>query len=464
MNELKPTTGSMKRDFNDPRLKFKGGKDSFFLEKRDFIQLFTDAFDNFLYTLVDKYRGKYLANSVYLSPKKKDRLYYENSIFWKETLLDYNGIGQRIKLINFSLIEWLPSSPGLFFTGKAEESRRKAEAHFNPSNNEYLPLGKLDMILGGIGSVRLGSEQNNQLSQYYLCGTSNGVSHEGIPLIVERSLYAKIISEIKENGYCKVDIIGTIEILRTQMSILNFDREIPKYCIVVEDFIKVNKKSENLTVTIATAFKTNENSWSRNNNDTYSGYAWTFCSFEPKRGDEDLVNAVNWINDYALRYSESSEILCDFDEHKNHFDTVLFSQREIMSLKFNHEKVQKISQIFQIFQITTGPMIFGDNIQNNSGTVINRSIVLNSFNKVKEMLGEDDARLLQQITEEVERSENKDAVEIMEGFHQELQKPEPKKSLLKSFWNGVVTAVPALITNTDKVLNIIEKVGNLLSH
>jgi len=54
--------------------------------------------------------------------------------------------------------------------------------------------------------------------------------------------------------------------------------------------------------------------------------------------------------------------------------------------------------------------------------------------------------------------------EKMEEFHKELQKPEPKKSLLKSFWNGVVTAVPALITNADKVLNIIEKVGNIMPH
>ena len=104
----------------------------------------------------------------------------------------------------------------------------------------------------------------------------------------------------------------------------------------------------------------------------------------------------------------------------------------------------------------------GDNFESISGTVINRSIVSNSFNKVKEQVGEEDARLLQQITEEVEKSGNKDAVENMEGYHQEIQKPETKKSLLKSFWNGVVTAVPALITNADKILNIIEKVGKML--
>ncbi len=448
-----------KRDFNDQRLKFQGGKGSLALKKRDVTQLVADAFDNSLYNLVGKERNDRFDIYRNYSPNREDKFYFENSNFWTETLLSYNAIGQRIRLKNFSLIEWLPSSPGLFFTGKAEVSRRKAEAHFNALHREYLPLGKLEMILGGIGSVRLGSEQNMQLSKYYLCGTSSGASHEGVPLIVERSLYANIISEIKEKGYCKGDIIGTIEILQTEKSIIIFDREVPKYCIVVEDFIRSNERTENLTVTIATAFQTDNNSWRIMHDDSYSEYAWTFCSFEPQRGDANLVNAVNWINEYAFRYSGSSEILCDFDEHKNHFDTVLFSQREIMSGRFNKGKLQEFSQFYQI---TINKVIMGDNFESISGTVINRSIVSNSFNKVKEQVGEEDARLLQQITEEVEKSGNKDAVENMEGFHQEIQKPEPKKSLLKSFWNGVVTAVPALITNADKILNIIEKVGKML--
>ncbi len=144
-----------KRDFNHQRLKFKGGEGSLALKKRDVIQLVADAFDNSLYNLVSKERNNRLDRDRHYYQNREDKLYYNNSKFWTETLLSYNAIGQRIRLKHFSVIEWLPSSPGLFFTGKAEVARRKAESYFNPSHREYLPLGKLEMILGGIGSTPL---------------------------------------------------------------------------------------------------------------------------------------------------------------------------------------------------------------------------------------------------------------------------------------------------------------------
>jgi hypothetical protein len=104
----------------------------------------------------------------------------------------------------------------------------------------------------------------------------------------------------------------------------------------------------------------------------------------------------------------------------------------------------------------------GDKFENISGTVINRSVVTNSFNKISEQLDPESVALLKQITEEVDKSGNKEAVENMEAFHTEIQKPEPKKGILKSLWNGVTTAIPALITNTDKVVDIIEKIGKMI--
>ena len=132
-----------------------------------------------------------------------------------------------------------------------------------------------------------------------------------------------------------------------------------------------------------------------------------------------------------------------------------------MSNKFNKRLLREYEHSYQI---NINKVVMGDNFEHISGTVINRSIVTNSLNKVSQQLDDEAMQLLKRVTEEVEKSGNKDAVENMEEFHKEVQKPEPKKSLLKSFWNGVVTAVPALITNADKVMNIIEKVGNIIPH
>lgn len=440
------------------RFTFKKGEGVITLPKRDFLQILGDAFDNFLYTLVRTERNR---NQDY--EDRRIKTYHKNVVFWQETLLNYNHIGQRIRLKNFSVIEWLPSSPGLFFTGKAENSRRKAEQSFNFDRNEFLPLGKLEMVLGGIGSVRLGSDTiGRNTNRYYMCATSSGASHEGIPLILDGRLYSTIIDEVKSKGYCKGELTGTIQILQTEKSIITYDREVPKYCLVVDDIKKWNDTADDILVTIAVAFQCEDDrDYGFNRNTEKTEFKWTFCTFEPNRGDDNLIKSVDWLRDYTERYCGDPKIISDFDEHRNHFTDVEFSIRNIMSNETNRAR---ISEYAHNYQFNINKVVMGDNFENISGTIINRSIVSNSFNKVREQIDEEAAQLLQHITEEVERSGDKEAVEIMESFHEEIQKPEPKKSLLKTFWNGVVTAVPALITNADKVLDIIEKVGKVLPH
>ena len=103
-------------------------------------------------------------------------------------------------------------------------------------------------------------------------------------------------------------------------------------------------------------------------------------------------------------------------------------------------------------------LIMGDYFENISGTVINRSLISDSFNTGFDT---EAAKLLQEITLVVEKSGDKNATELMTSFLEELQKPAPKKTLLKSLWNSITTAIPALISNTEKVVDIIEKVGNM---
>ena len=255
---------------------FKRAEGAVSLDKREFVQILADAFDNILYNSVES--DRYNENRW----NRSDKAYSSNSSYWKETLLDYNYIGQTILLKDFAVIEWLPSSPGLFFTGKAEHARRKAEQYFNPEHWEYLPLGKLEMIMGGVGSVRLGSERISNRDKYFMCATSNGASHEGIPLIMDRSIYLQMIDEVKTKGYCKGDIIGTIEILRTEKSVITFDREIPKYCLLVEDFKHTNKEAKKISVTVAAAFQSDEfRTYRRTAEMMRDNFAWTYCTFDP---------------------------------------------------------------------------------------------------------------------------------------------------------------------------------------
>jgi hypothetical protein len=46
----------------------------------------------------------------------------------------------------------------------------------------------------------------------------------------------------------------------------------------------------------------------------------------------------------------------------------------------------------------------------------------------------------------VHKSGNAEAGQVFEAFNEELQKPEPKKSLLRTFWNGLAAALPTLLS------------------
>ncbi|TAJ13099.1 hypothetical protein DMA11_10565 [Marinilabiliaceae bacterium JC017] len=104
----------------------------------------------------------------------------------------------------------------------------------------------------------------------------------------------------------------------------------------------------------------------------------------------------------------------------------------------------------------------GDSFEFNNAqnfTFVNKSTVKNSFNKIKEQFDDETAEVITQIAEIIESSKNKEAAELFDAFNEEVNKPEPKKSLLKTFWTGLTAALPLLSTTAS----IAEKVMKLIN-
>lgn len=102
----------------------------------------------------------------------------------------------------------------------------------------------------------------------------------------------------------------------------------------------------------------------------------------------------------------------------------------------------------------------GDRFQNVTGaTIVNRSLVDQSFNRVRQTAGADVADALKQAAAIIEASGNRAAAEQFDGFNEELQKPEPRKSILRTLWSGVVSALPSLDTAAD----LATKIGTLFT-
>ena len=105
--------------------------------------------------------------------------------------------------------------------------------------------------------------------------------------------------------------------------------------------------------------------------------------------------------------------------------------------------------------------IMGDKFEFNNAqnfTFVNKSNVVNSFNKVKEQFDEATANVIQQIAEIVEKSENVVAAKLFEAFNEEMSKPEPKKTVLQSIWSGLSSVLPDLST----IVSIVEKIMKII--
>jgi hypothetical protein len=101
-----------------------------------------------------------------------------------------------------------------------------------------------------------------------------------------------------------------------------------------------------------------------------------------------------------------------------------------------------------------------DKFENIHGsTIVNRSMVEKSFNKVKSDFDEETTVALKKVADEIEKSRNKEAAENFESFNEELQKPEPRRATMHALWSGVTTALPTITQMTDVTTKIAKLLG-----
>jgi hypothetical protein len=110
--------------------------------------------------------------------------------------------------------------------------------------------------------------------------------------------------------------------------------------------------------------------------------------------------------------------------------------------------------------INYGDKVMGDKFENISGsTIVNRSLVKDSFVKVKETFDEDTALAIQKLADFIEQSGNKEAAELFNEFNKEASKKDPRKSILRTLWSGVTSVLPTVSTLGDVIIKIMKIIG-----
>lgn len=463
---------------------FRGVNDRV-VNRNDFVRLFADVFDTLLYEKLQ----------IQTTSRPVDRSYTNNKIFWDEALNKRLFQGLRVQLKGFHLTEWIPSAPGRYFTPNAHLLRESAQELYGAYGKpEYLPLGKNYMILGGVGSVRLKAKLLDTNNTYILGASSTGISHQGIPVAMFESEYRQVMHIIRKYGGCYANLIGTIQILPVSTSLIQYDREIPRYCLFLEK-IEIQRPSltKELLITAAITFPSSYHSYDRSKF-SRNGYpndfekSWAFCSFKPSSDDKSLEVAVAWLNDYARRYSDmaSPPILSDFDEHYQHFDIPIeFSLSRLFSGTIDTELIN-LYQSFYGFSINVqelslidnrkGVFVSGDQF-NMSGSFQNVNIksqltnvvqsisalpntdqkTKNELVKLTTQLGE----LLQQVPPEKAADAEK-VSERVDSLMKEAQKPNPDKEKIEFNVNSLKRAATSIAEVLPAVLPIATQIATFI--
>jgi sugar-specific transcriptional regulator TrmB len=112
--------------------------------------------------------------------------------------------------------------------------------------------------------------------------------------------------------------------------------------------------------------------------------------------------------------------------------------------------------VYNIETIIQGNVSLGDIFENiHASTIINKSMLENSFNKVKKEHNEQASKALVKVAEFIEKSGDPAAGALFNNFTEELNKPQPDKSRLKSFWSGIEKALPSIASVSEAVAKIV---------
>jgi len=300
-----------------------------------------------------------LPRSFYVYPEVReatvDGSYSSNAVFWEDVLDERISAEVTVTLLGFNLFEWIPRNPGLFHTPDATYARNAASRFIReieyekrqryvasadalPDHAEfrrltaavgtartliYTPDGKISMLQGGVGCIRLQPvELKNGGVHWFMAATSTRAPDEGIPLLIPNALYQKFIDNIRSRGNLPCDIVGITKFIPKELSDLYSSvRGIQRLYVEVLEIRETNKRPVSGEVSVAASFISEYEGFPK----LYAAYV----TFNPGLKGARR-NAAHWMQEEYVEGLYEGSVLTDFDQQAPELlGDCLFSLRQV---------------------------------------------------------------------------------------------------------------------------------------
>ena len=257
-------------------------------------------------------------------------------LFVEEQLYDT----RRVTLEHFHLFEWFPNAPGLFHTPEGYQHREVASRYMEPTpdgSTVFNPVGKLTMLKGGIGAVRLRPREIAGEPHYFMTASSSGVCHEGFPVLIPRRFYGPLKARILDEGAVPVTVSGEMRYVpEDAVSFFPEQRRVPLLYLHVDELRVLSRPRSDVTaylinvvVSFAGEFEGVEGSYA------------TFAAFDPARR-LSLSDAISWLQRIYVGAMHGGTVITDFDEVRPRFRRAVFGLPSLMAGNVDRAQVREL--------------------------------------------------------------------------------------------------------------------------
>jgi hypothetical protein len=262
-----------------------------------------------------------------------DRVYLDDGSFWADLRgSDWHRIG-RVRLVGFVLTEWLPLSPGRYHHPASARLRCEAQRHSHVEHGwrVYDLAGKVGMVMGGVGSLRMAEHDFSGQRSCLLGASSSGHCDTGIPVLFSGDRWDQARERLaRARCALRYDLVGRLRPIPDGASLYKHGTPLVSAFLQVEedDFSRYEDAPlPQIRSSFAIMF-----------GDKLAWEHYSFATFKPG-SRTSLQRAVEWLRDrYGL---VQTDVLNDFDEQEEHFRdaTVEFALSQVVAGKVNLERV-----------------------------------------------------------------------------------------------------------------------------